>query len=96
MATGAALACSNLWKSYRGRPEMRHARRWALRGIDLEVPRGRALGVIGPGGSGKTTLLSVMLGAVPADRGEVRIDGHPASLLELGAGFQGHLTGREN
>jgi ABC-type polysaccharide/polyol phosphate transport system ATPase subunit len=92
----AAVACKNLWKSYRGRPEMRQARRWALRGIDLEVPRGRALGVIGPGGSGKTTLLSVLLGAVPADLGEVRVDGRPASLLELGAGFQGHLTGREN
>jgi ABC-type polysaccharide/polyol phosphate transport system ATPase subunit len=91
-----AVACRNLWKSYRGRPEMRNARRWALRGIDLEVPRGRALGVIGPGGSGKTTLLSVLLGAVPADRGEAKIDGRPASLLELGAGFQGHLTGREN
>jgi len=91
-----ALRCAGLWKSYRGRPEMRNARRWALRGVDLEVPRGRALGVIGPGGSGKTTLLSVLLGAVPADRGEVRIDGRPASLLELGAGFQGHLTGREN
>jgi ABC-type polysaccharide/polyol phosphate transport system ATPase subunit len=91
-----ALRCSGLWKSFRGRPEMRHAPRWALRGIDLTVPRGRALGVIGPGGSGKTTLLSVLLGAVPADRGEVGIDGRPASLLELGAGFQGHLTGREN
>ena len=91
-----AVRCKGLWKSFRGRPEMRHARRWALRGIDLEVPRGRALGVIGPGGSGKTTLLSVLLGAVPADRGEVSIGGHPASLLELGAGFQGHLTGREN
>ena len=90
------VACKNLWKSFRGRPEMRHARRWALRGVDLEVPRGRAVGVIGPGGSGKTTLLSALLGAVPADRGEVRVDGRPASLLELGAGFQGHLSGREN
>ena len=93
---GAAVACSGLWKSYRGRPEMRHARRWALRGVDLEVPRGRALGVIGPGGSGKTTLLSVLPGAVPADRGTVELDGRAASLLELGAGFHGHLTGREN
>jgi ABC-type polysaccharide/polyol phosphate transport system ATPase subunit len=91
-----AVSCSGLWKSYRGRPEMRHARRWALRGIDLSVPSGRALGVVGPGGSGKTTLLAALLGAVPADRGEARIDGRPASLLELGAGFHPHLSGREN
>jgi ABC-type polysaccharide/polyol phosphate transport system ATPase subunit len=92
----AAIACRGLWKSYRARPEMPHARRWALRGVDLEVPRGRALGVIGPGGSGKTTLLSMLLGAAPPDRGEVKVQGRPASLLELGAGFHGHLTGREN
>jgi len=92
----AAIRCKGLWKSYRARPEMPHARRWALRGVELEVPRGRALGVIGPGGSGKTTLLSTLLGVAPPDRGEVSIDGRPASLLELGAGFRGHLSGREN
>ena len=105
-----AAVCRNLWKSYRirrpvglrgmlfgGVPrDTRFARHWALSGVNFIVSRGQALGVIGPNGSGKTTLLAIMLGAVQADRGRVSLDGRIASLLELGAGFQGHLTGREN
>jgi len=105
-----AVVCQNLWKSYRirrpvglrgmlfgGVPrDTRFARHWALSGVNFIVTRGQALGVIGPNGSGKTTLLAIMLGAVQADRGRVSLDGRVASLLELGAGFQGHLSGREN
>jgi ABC-type polysaccharide/polyol phosphate transport system ATPase subunit len=105
-----AVVCQDLWKSYRirrpvalrgmlfgGVPrDTRFARHWALSGVNFIVSRGQALGVIGPNGSGKTTLLSILLGAVQADRGRVSLDGRVASLLELGAGFQGHLTGREN
>lgn len=76
--------------------DTRFARRWALASVNLGVSRGRALGVIGPHGSGKSTLLSILLGSVQADRGRVSLQGRVGSLLELGAGFQGHLTGREN
>jgi ABC-type polysaccharide/polyol phosphate transport system ATPase subunit len=105
-----AVVCEDLWKSYRlrrpvglrgmllgGVPrDTRFARHWALSGVNFIVTRGQALGVIGPNGSGKTTLLALLLGAVQADRGRATLDGRAASLLELGAGFQGHLTGREN
>jgi|SRR5882672_122417 len=105
-----AVACDDLWKSYRARRpaglralmlggtprDTRFARQWALSGVSLGVNRGRALGVIGPHGSGKTTLLSILAGAIQPDRGRVAVNGRHASLLELGAGFHGHLTGREN
>ena len=105
-----AVVCENLWKSYRMRQpvglrgmllggvprDTRFARHWALSGINFVVTRGQALGVIGPNGSGKTTLLAILLGAVQADRGRASLNGRAASLLELGAGFQSHLTGREN
>ena len=105
-----AVVCENVWKSYRMRRpvglrgmllggvprDTRFARHWALSGVNFVVTRGQALGVIGPNGSGKTTLLAILLGAVQADRGRASMNGRAASLLELGAGFQGHLTGREN
>jgi ABC-type polysaccharide/polyol phosphate transport system ATPase subunit len=104
------VVCEDLWKSYRVRRppalrgmmlggvarDTRFARRWALSGVNLIVTRGQALGVIGPNGSGKTTLLAILLGTVQPDRGRARISGRAASLLETGAGFQAHLTGREN
>ncbi len=105
-----AVVCDDLWKSYRARRpaglsglmlggaprDTRFARQWALSGVNCSVSRGRSLGVIGPHGSGKTTLLSILLGAMQPDRGRIAVNGRLASLLELGAGFQGHLTGREN
>jgi ABC-type polysaccharide/polyol phosphate transport system ATPase subunit len=105
-----AVVCENVWKSYRMRRpvglrgmllggvprDTRFARHWALSGVNFIVTRGQALGVIGPNGSGKTTLLAILIGAVQADRGHASLNGRAASLLELGAGFQGHLTGREN
>ncbi|MGH8633599.1 MAG: ABC transporter ATP-binding protein [Burkholderiales bacterium] len=103
--------CEGLWKTYqRHRPvgvktlllgadppgDTRFAREWALAEVGFQVPRGRSFGVIGANGSGKTTLLSILLGTVQEDRGRVGLNGHVASLLELGAGFHGDLTGREN
>jgi ABC-type Mn2+/Zn2+ transport system ATPase subunit len=49
--------------------------RWALEGVNLDVPPGRIVGVIGPNGSGKSTLLRAILGLVPHRRGEVSLDG---------------------
>src|SRR5829696_224611 len=69
---------------------------WALRNIDLEVPAGTTLGLIGHNGSGKSTLLKLVGGILTPTSGAVRRRGRLAALLELGAGFHGDLTGREN
>jgi lipopolysaccharide transport system ATP-binding protein len=69
---------------------------WALRGVDLEVKHGEALGVIGRNGAGKTTLLKVLSHITEPSVGRVDIRGRVASLLEVGTGFHPELTGREN
>lgn len=69
---------------------------WALRDVDLVVRRGETVGLTGPNGSGKSTLLKVLSGILRPTEGQVEIHGRVASLLELGAGFDGELTGREN
>lgn len=71
-------------------------RNWTLRGVTVYVRRGEMLGVIGKNGAGKSTFLNILGGIVPASRGSIRVCGRIGALLELGAGFQGDLTGREN
>jgi ABC-2 type transport system ATP-binding protein/lipopolysaccharide transport system ATP-binding protein len=69
---------------------------WALRGVDLEVKRGEALGIVGPNGAGKTTLLRILAGITYPTEGVARICGSVGSLLDVGTGFHSELTGREN
>ena len=70
--------------------------KWGLREIGFEVSAGESVALIGPSGSGKTTLLRVIAGVLEPDEGSLRISGQIGSLLSVGAGLMGPLTGREN
>lgn len=68
----------------------------ALNGIDLTVYKGEALGIIGRNGAGKSTMLKLLCRVTAPTEGEIDIYGRIASMLEVGTGFNGEMTGREN
>ena len=68
----------------------------ALNGIDLTIYQGEAVGIIGSNGAGKSTLLKLLSKVTAPTKGEIDIYGRIASMLEVGTGFNGELTGREN
>lgn len=69
---------------------------WALQDISFELYRGQSLGIIGLNGSGKSTLLKVLAGTTPPNYGSVEVHGKLFSMIELSAGMNPELTGREN
>ncbi len=108
-APDLTISCRGLWKSYRMYEQRSHSLKerllrrahryeefWALRDVDLDVPVGSSLGIIGANGSGKSTLLKTIARILTPDRGSVDVQGTMSSLLELGTGFHPELTGREN
>lgn len=76
--------------------ELREKEFWAVKDINFELRRGECLGLIGHNGAGKSTLLKILNGLIKPDAGKVTIRGKVGALIELGAGFNPILTGREN
>lgn len=69
---------------------------WAVQDVSFKVRRGECLGLIGHNGSGKSTLLKMLNGILRPDKGRIEMRGRVGALIELGAGFNPVLTGREN
>ncbi len=69
---------------------------WALKDVSFEINAGDRVGIIGRNGAGKSTLLKVLSRITPPTSGRIEITGRVASLLEVGTGFHGDLSGREN
>lgn len=104
-----SISVQHLTKSYRlySRPSdrlkevlwpwrKRHTVFNALEDISFNLPKGKHLGVIGCNGAGKSTLLQILTGVLSPSQGTVSVEGRVAALLELGAGFNPELSGREN
>jgi ABC-type polysaccharide/polyol phosphate transport system ATPase subunit len=76
--------------------ELKFKKFWAVRNVSFEVKKGKKLGIIGLNGAGKSTLLKLISGVIKPTEGTVKIKGTIVPLLELGSGFDGEYTGREN
>ncbi|MCM3128234.1 ABC transporter ATP-binding protein [Paenibacillus provencensis] len=76
--------------------ELQYKEHNALNQISFQVRKGEIMGVIGLNGAGKSTLLKIVAGILKPSSGTISVEGRMAPLIELGAGFDEHLTGREN
>lgn len=96
---GLLYGLQDLGSSFFGNTKQRELRKkefWAVDDISFEVRRGECLGLLGHNGAGKSTLLKVLTGLIAPDRGQITMKGRVNALIELTAGFNPILTGREN
>ena len=99
LKTSLWYGVQDLFSNLRGNSKERFLRDqefWAVRDINFELRRGECLGLIGHNGAGKSTLLKILNGLIKPDAGKVTIKGRVGALIELGAGFNPILSGREN
>lgn len=99
LKTSLWYGVKDLWSGVAGNKNERNLRPkefWAVKDISFELHRGECLGLIGHNGAGKSTLLKILNGLINPDAGKVTIKGRVGALIELGAGFNPILTGREN
>jgi lipopolysaccharide transport system ATP-binding protein len=78
------------------RSKLRRGEFWAVKDVSFRLRRGECLGLIGRNGAGKSTLLKMLNGLIRPDEGSITMYGKIGALIELGAGFNPLLTGREN
>lgn len=76
--------------------DLRNEEFWAVKDVSFDLKRGECLGLIGRNGAGKSTILKMLGGLIKPDTGEITCRGGVGALIELGAGFNPVLTGREN
>ncbi|WP_206081318.1 polysaccharide ABC transporter ATP-binding protein [Mariprofundus ferrooxydans] len=79
-----------------GEETLRKDEFWSVNDISFELKRGECIGIIGHNGAGKSTLLKMLNGLIKPDKGKITMRGRVGALIELGAGFNPILTGREN
>jgi lipopolysaccharide transport system ATP-binding protein len=81
---------------HRHSDQLRPKEFWSVNDVSFELRRGECLGLIGPNGAGKSTLLKMLNGLLKPDKGRIEMRGRIGALIELSAGFNSILTGREN
>ena len=103
------LEVKNIYKSYRtynseiwrilswfGIKHKAIQENYTLKNISFSIKEGEAIGVVGQNGAGKSTLLKIITGTLHPSKGEIKVNGKIAAILELGMGFHPDLTGRQN